>query len=605
MKKTTFFILLMTVLLMILPMTALATTATVKYIDESGIEQSHDCIIMESGTDYTFENGKWYAVTKDVTIQNRIDNQASNENPAHLILTDGYSLTAKDGIKCETGKGLIIYGQSAGTGKLTATTNAPHSGIGGSGVNAGSGDITINGGAVNATGGNLYLSSTMNYMGYPGIGGSGANVTINGGTVTAGADSGGPGIGCGTIESGAVVTINGGTVIATGGMYGAGIGGGFYSGTATVTINGGTVTATGGEGADGIGTGADPEGGVNVTINDGEITATGATGNAGIGGNLSFSRKPAVKAGTDKDSATDVDADTYKTDHQNYQYVRLKHVPLTEIKITTPPTKTVYTEGQTFDPNGMVVTATYSDNSNKAVTGYTFSPDGALATTDTVVTVSYTEGSDTKTAEQTITVVPVTLTKIEITAAPDKTVYTEGESFDNTGMVVTATYSDNSSKAVTGYTISPSGALAATDTVVTVSYTEGSETKTAEQAITVNPVPVTLTKIEITTAPAKTVYTAGESFDSTGMVVTATYSDNSSKTVTGYASPPSGALATTDTAVTVSYTEGSDTKTATQAIAVNPVPITLTKIEITTPPSRTVYTEGESFDAAGMVVTAT
>ena len=74
------------------------------------------------------------------------------------------------------------------------------------------------------------------------------------------------------------------------------------------------------------------------------------------------------------------------------------------IAITTAPTKTSYTEGETFDPTGMVVTATYVDETTGAVTGYTYTPSGALATTDTSVTISYTEGGATKTATQAITV---------------------------------------------------------------------------------------------------------------------------------------------------------------------------------------------------------
>lgn len=77
---------------------------------------------------------------------------------------------------------------------------------------------------------------------------------------------------------------------------------------------------------------------------------------------------------------------------------------VSSIAITTAPTKTTYTAGETFDTTGMVVTATYEDTTSKAVTGYTFTPSGALATTDETVTISYTEGGATKTATQAITV---------------------------------------------------------------------------------------------------------------------------------------------------------------------------------------------------------
>ena len=79
---------------------------------------------------------------------------------------------------------------------------------------------------------------------------------------------------------------------------------------------------------------------------------------------------------------------------------------LESIAITTEPTKTTYTEGQSFDPAGMVVTGHFvdaDDNTNtkdEEVTGYTITPNGALATTDTQVTITY-QG---KTATQSITV---------------------------------------------------------------------------------------------------------------------------------------------------------------------------------------------------------
>ena len=59
-------------------------------------------------------------------------------------------------------------------------------------------------------------------------------------------------------------------------------------------------------------------------------------------------------------------------------------------------------------------------------------------------------------------------------------------------MVVTAYYTDGSSGAVTGYAYSPAGALAAGNTTITFSYTEGGVTKTTTQAITVTTINTTL-----------------------------------------------------------------------------------------------------------------
>ena len=78
--------------------------------------------------------------------------------------------------------------------------------------------------------------------------------------------------------------------------------------------------------------------------------------------------------------------------------------PLTGISVKTAPTKVTYNEGESFDATGMVIEATYSDSSTADVTGYTYAPTAALTTSDTTITISYTEGGVTKTCTQAITV---------------------------------------------------------------------------------------------------------------------------------------------------------------------------------------------------------
>ena len=77
-----------------------------------------------------------------------------------------------------------------------------------------------------------------------------------------------------------------------------------------------------------------------------------------------------------------------------------------------------------------------------------------------------------------------------------------------------------------------------------------------------------LTGIAITTQPNKTTYAVGGSFDSTGMIVTATYDTGATKEVTGFTfSPQTFSSAGTKT-VTISYTENGVTKTATLSVTV-------------------------------------
>lgn len=82
-----------------------------------------------------------------------------------------------------------------------------------------------------------------------------------------------------------------------------------------------------------------------------------------------------------------------------------QEVVLTEIKVTTQPTKTTYEVGEKFDKTGMVVTAVYSDKTEKAVTNYTYAPTDELGVSDKEIVISYTEKKVTKNATVTVSVV--------------------------------------------------------------------------------------------------------------------------------------------------------------------------------------------------------
>ena len=62
---------------------------------------------------------------------------------------------------------------------------------------------------------------------------------------------------------------------------------------------------------------------------------------------------------------------------------------VTGIAITTQPAKTVYKEGEKFSPSGMVVTATYDDDTSAPVSDYTYDNHNVLTVDDTEITVSY------------------------------------------------------------------------------------------------------------------------------------------------------------------------------------------------------------------------
>lgn len=81
-------------------------------------------------------------------------------------------------------------------------------------------------------------------------------------------------------------------------------------------------------------------------------------------------------------------------------------IQLSSISVTTPPDKTKYLVGESFNPAGMVVTAAFDNGATLEVdnSGLTFSPSGALAETDTAITISYTSGTVTATTQIAISV---------------------------------------------------------------------------------------------------------------------------------------------------------------------------------------------------------
>lgn len=161
------------------------------------------------------------------------------------------------------------------------------------------------------------------------------------------------------------------------------------------------------------------------------------------------------------------------------------------------------------------------------------------------------------------------LETLTITKQPNKTVYKSGESFDPTGMIVTAGYGYGLTSDVTGYSVSPQ-ILTDGVTEVTITYTEGRVTKTAMVPVTVEKV---LVSIAVTTNPSKMAYNYLESFDPAGMVVTATYSDESTEQVSGYTYPETTFSTLGQQAVELSYAYEGVTKTTSLNVTVNPIEV--------------------------------
>lgn len=227
-----------------------------------------------------------------------------------------------------------------------------------------------------------------------------------------------------------------------------------------------------------------------------------------------------------------------------------QQVTLASISVTAP-TKTQYFVGdQALDLAGLVVTAHYSDNSTAAIaTGYEVSNVDFSEAGQKTVTVTY-EG---KTDSFNITVSAVVLSSITVTA-PTKTEYFAGDEIDLTGMVVTANYNNGSTVPLTeGFTtnVSEINMNEAGQKTVTVSYEQQTD------SFNINVTALAIVSISAT-APTKAEYAVGEAVDLAGMVVTATYNNGDTATLTeGYTTNEASIdmKASGDKTITVTYGE--------------------------------------------------
>ena len=137
-------------------------------------------------------------------------------------------------------------------------------------------------------------------------------------------------------------------------------------------------------------------------------------------------------------------ADTTLGDEEETSISLTAEVPgLSSLTVTTP-IKTTYNIGDELDTTGMVVTATYSDDTTKDVTSdVTLSGFDSTSEGDVTVTVSYTEKDITKTGTFNVTIVDTSVDTytIAVSASPSSggTVSGGGEFEENASVTVTAT----------------------------------------------------------------------------------------------------------------------------------------------------------------------
>lgn len=258
---------------------------------------------------------------------------------------------------------------------------------------------------------------------------------------------------------------------------------------------------------------------------------------------------------------------------------------LTDITITDLPEKTAYIVGDAFDSTGLIVTANYSVSGDIEIGDYDISePDMTTAGTKTV-TVTF--GNITKSFD--ITVADEAPVSIEFLWGSENFVVGETINPESTNILVRM---NNGKTEVinSGFTLSPTKLNTAGDQTVTVTYQGLSTTYTVHVA------PLTVNSLSIKRMP-KTEYFVGDSIDTTGMVLNASFNDYTEEEISsGFTCDVNTFNTAGQQKVTVTY-GGCSTE-----LYVSVYEVELTGIAVETEPAKTVYFRGDVFDPAGLTV---
>ena len=313
-------------------------------------------------------------------------------------------------------------------------------------------------------------------------------------------------------------------------------------------------------------------------------------------------------------------------------------------KGSTSPTKTTYTAGESFDPTGLTITATYSDSTTGNVTSsVVWSPDpltagttsvtgtfGGKSITITGLTVNAATEPEIIDSNSDLSVgdyvVLRTAAGVGVTGwnnSKDATVSeTESEwkkfyvaSASSSGFTLKDESANNyiANPGSTNQFIYGSAATCSTDSsghlICNSRYLCKNGTNYRFYTSISSYLPFfiykvpgssstkTLSSISVSTAPTKTSYTVGEYFDPTGLVITRSYSDSTSDTYTyanhtsefTFSPTTSTALTTSNASVTITY----GGKSCSQTISVSAAAKTLSSIAVSN--AKTSYVIDDTF----------
>lgn len=122
---------------------------------------------------------------------------------------------------------------------------------------------------------------------------------------------------------------------------------------------------------------------------------------------------------------------------------------LSSIAISGTLAKSEYNAGETFDPTGLTVTATFDNGSQYVVTNYVAWTPSPFAGGETSVRATYTYNGDSATADKNVTVSTKTVSSIAVATAPSTTNYYVGEKLNPSGLSLTVNYTVGDPETIT------------------------------------------------------------------------------------------------------------------------------------------------------------
>ncbi len=225
--------------------------------------------------------------------------------------------------------------------------------------------------------------------------------------------------------------------------------------------------------------------------------------------------------------------------------VQIIEKEIDRIEIVHQPAKTVYFEGDSFEPEGLVLKAIYNNHTTERIIDFKIEPETLRQGMPHVI-AEY-QG---KTVEIPIHVQQRMIESISIATLPEKLKYKENqEMLDVSGGKLLVLYQNGTAETVDmlpgmveGFDHTIPG-----ENELTVRY----QGKTASYSVTI--IPKMLLGIMIAAQPKKTIYHPGELFEPEGIKVVGLYEDSSMTEIRHFAFQPEGALSLNDAAVIISY----------------------------------------------------